>query len=104
MIYHPAMNFGLNKKVISFIGLFFLVSISLHSFAHIDESPLELNDQSECLSWHNEVSPDIDIVFNTSKKTYVPIADVGSLKPLIFNSISLLIHKRHRKLKFKSFF
>jgi len=71
------MNFGLNKKVISFIGLFFLVSISLHSFAHIDENPLELNDQSECLSCHNEVSPDIDIVFSTSKKTYVAIADVG---------------------------
>ena len=77
MIYHPAMNFGLNKRVISFIGLFFLASISLHSFAHIDESPLELNDQSECLSCHNEVSADIDIVFNTSKKTYVPIEDVG---------------------------
>ena len=71
------MNFGLNKKVISFIGLFFLASISLHSFAHIDESPLELNDQSECLSCHNEVSADIDIVFNTSKKTYVAIEDVG---------------------------
>ena len=71
------MNFGLNKKVISFIGLFFLASISLHSFAHIDESPLELNDQSECLSCHNEVSADIDIVLNTSKKTYVPIEDVG---------------------------
>ena len=71
------MNFGLNKKVISFIGLFFLASISLHSFAHIDESPLELNDQSECLSCHNEVSADIDIAFNTHKKTYVAIEDVG---------------------------
>ena len=71
------MNFGLNKKVISFIGLFFLASISLHSFAHIDESPLELNDQSECLSCHNEVSADIDIAFNTAKKTYVAIEDVG---------------------------
>ena len=71
------MNFGLNKKVISFIGLFFLASISLHSFAHIDESPLELNDQSECLSCHNEVSADIDIAFNTTKKTYVAIEGMG---------------------------
>ena len=71
------MNFGLNKKVISFIGLFFLASISLHSFAHIEESPLEHDDQSECLSCYNEVSADIDIVLNTSKKTYVPIEDVG---------------------------
>ena len=77
MIYHPAMNFGLNKKVISFIGLFFLASISLHSFAHIDESPLELNDQSECLPCHNEVSADIDIAFNTPKKTYAAIEDAG---------------------------
>ena len=77
MIYHPAMNFGLNKKVISFIGLFFLASISLHSFAHIDESPLELNDQSECLFCHNDVSADNDIALNTLKKTYVAIEDVG---------------------------
>ena len=67
------MNFGLNKKVISFIGLFFLASISLHSFAHIDESPLELNDESECLSCHNEMSADIEIALNTLKRTYVAI-------------------------------
>ena len=77
MIYHPAMNFGLNKKVISFIGLFFLASISLHSFAHIDESPLELNDESECLSCHNEMSPDIEIALNTPKRTYLAIEDLG---------------------------
>ena len=72
------MNFGLNKKVISFIGLFFLASISLHSFAHIDESPLELNDESECLSCHNEMSPDIEIALNTPKRTYVAIDGLGS--------------------------
>lgn len=71
------MNLGLNKKVISFIGLFFLFSISLHSFAHIDEGLSELDDHSECLSCHNEVSADIDVVLNTSKKTYVAIADQG---------------------------
>ena len=59
------MNLGLNSKVISFIGLFFLASISLHSFAHIDESPLLDHAQLECQSCHNESSPDIELfVFN----------------------------------------
>ena len=71
------MYFGLSKKVISFIGLFFLASISLHSFAHIDESPLEHNDESECLSCHNEMSLDIEIALNTPKKTYVAIDGPG---------------------------
>ena len=71
------MNFGLNKKVISFIGLFFLASISLHSFEHIDESPLELNHESECLSCHNEMSADIEIALNTPKRNYVEIDDLG---------------------------
>ena len=77
MIYHPAMNFGLNKKVISFIGLFFLASISLHAFAHIDESPLELNDESECLSCNYEMSADIEIALNTRERTYVAIDGLG---------------------------
>ena len=65
MIYYPAMNLGPNRKVISFIGLFFLISISLHAFAHIDESPLLDHAQSECQSCHNESSTDVELfVFN----------------------------------------
>ena len=71
------MDFGLNKKVISFIGLFFLASISLHSFAHIDESPLEFNQQSECLTCHNEISADIEITLSSTKRTYVAIEVEG---------------------------
>ena len=71
------MNLSINCKVISFIGLFFLASISLHSFAHIGESPLEFNEHSECLSCHNELSADIDISLNNSKKTYSIIDDFG---------------------------
>ena len=67
------MNFGLNKKVISFIGLFFLASISLHSFAHIDESPLAFNQQSACLTCTNEISADIAITLNSTQRTYVAL-------------------------------
>ena len=55
------MNLGLKSKTISFIGLFFLASISLHSFAHIDESPLIQKTQSECQTCHNEISSEIEV-------------------------------------------
>ena len=71
------MKFGLNTKVISFIGLFFLASISLHSFEHIDESPLDYVEESECLTCNNDISADIEIVSNTPKRTYVAIEEVG---------------------------
>ena len=54
------MNFGLKSKTISFIGLFFLASISLHSFAHIDEAQLNEGPQLECLTCHYEVSSDVE--------------------------------------------
>tara|TARA_B100000941_G_scaffold287662_1_gene263205 strand:+ start:1616 stop:1918 length:303 start_codon:yes stop_codon:yes gene_type:complete len=71
MIYYPAMNFGSNGKVISFIGLFFLASISLHSFAHIDESPIDHHAESECQSCHNEISSDEELFAFVSKKYFV---------------------------------
>ncbi|MDC0180143.1 hypothetical protein OAK21_01645 [Pseudomonadota bacterium] len=55
------MNLGLKSKTISFIGLFFLASISLHSFAHIDESPLIQETQSECQTCHNEIASNIEV-------------------------------------------
>lgn len=62
------MNLGLKRKTISFIGLFFLASISLHSFAHIDETPLTEKPQLECQTCFNEVSTDLEVfVFITSE-------------------------------------
>ena len=55
------MNLGLKRKTISFIGLFFLASISLHSFAHIDETPLTERPQLECQTCLNEVSSDLEV-------------------------------------------
>ena len=50
-----------NNKLLAFIGLFFLVSVSLHSFAHIDQNPSEDKPLIECQSCHNEISSDIEI-------------------------------------------
>jgi len=55
------MNRRLKSKTISFIGLFFIASISLHSFAHIDESLLAEETQLECLTCHNEISSDVEV-------------------------------------------
>ena len=55
------MDFGRKSKSISFIGLFFFASISLHSFAHIDESPLSQETELECLTCHNEFSSDVEV-------------------------------------------
>ena len=63
------MNLGRHSKSISFIGLFFLASISLHSFAHIDESPLEDHAEFECQSCQNEISPDIEF-FEVKSEVY----------------------------------
>ena len=73
------MNQRLTSKTISFIGLFFFASISLHSFAHIDESPLENHAEFECQSCQNEISPDIEF-FEVKSEVYFtkPIAQEGS--------------------------
>ena len=82
MIYYPAMNLGSNSKVISFIGLFFLASISLHSFAHIDESPIEHYAEFECQSCHNDTSSDIELVKFISEEYFV--------KPKVFDTSNKL--------------
>ena len=82
MIYYPAMNLGRNSKLISFIGLFFLASISLHSFAHIDESPIEHHAESECQSCHNEISSDVEFSAFVPKKYFI--------KPKSFDSSNKL--------------
>jgi hypothetical protein len=51
-----------NNKLLAYIGLFFLVSVSLHSFAHIDDNLIDGKPLIECQSCHNEVSPNIDVI------------------------------------------
>ena len=69
------MNLGLKTKTISFIGLFFLASISLHSFAHIDESPLIQETQSECQTCHNEISSEIEVFVFIPNKIFPKLVD-----------------------------
>jgi len=54
------MQFKLNNKSITFLGLFFLASISLHSFGHIEENFIEAQPQIECQSCQNDISSDIE--------------------------------------------
>ena len=72
------MNFGLNSKTISFIGLFFLASISLHSFAHIDETPLTERPQLECLACHYEASSDVEVFVFIPSEIFPQIVDQES--------------------------
>lgn len=51
-----------NNKLLAFIGLFFLASVSLHSFAHIDDNLLDDKPLIECQSCHNEVSSNIEVL------------------------------------------
>ena len=51
-----------NNKLLTLIGLFFLASISLHSFAHIDDNLLDDKPLIECQSCHNEVSSNIEVL------------------------------------------
>ena len=73
------MNLGRHSKSISFIGLLFFASISLHSFAHIDESPLENHAEFECQSCQNDISPDTEF-FEVKSEVYFakPKAQEGS--------------------------
>ena len=93
------MNFGLKSKTISFIGLFFLASISLHSFAHIDESPIELNQEEECQSCHNEIASDVAIVSYTLKKTFILIEETGIPKSPDLQSIKPFYSQAPPKIK-----
>ena len=51
-----------NNKLLTLIGLFFLASVSLHSFAHIDDNLLDDKPLIECQSCHNEVSSNIEVL------------------------------------------
>lgn len=51
-----------NNKLLTFIGLFFLASLSLHSFAHIEDNFVDDKPLAECQSCHNEVSSDIEVL------------------------------------------
>ncbi len=51
-----------NNKLLTFIGLFFLASVSLHSFAHIEDNLVDDKPLIECQSCHNEVSFNIEIL------------------------------------------
>ena len=64
------MNLSRKNKSISFIGLFFLASISLHSFAHIDESPIEHHAEAECQACHNDISPEVEFFAYIPKKYF----------------------------------
>ena len=72
------MNFGLKSKTISFIGLFFLASISLHSFAHIDEAPLTEGPQLECLTCHYEASSDVEVFVFIPNEIFPQLVDQKS--------------------------
>ena len=72
------MKFGLKSKTISFIGLFFLASISLHSFAHIDEAPLTEGPQLECLTCHYEASADVEVFIFIPNEIFPQLADQKS--------------------------
>ena len=72
------MNFGLKSKTISFIGLFFLASISLHSFAHIDDDIIEAKPQIECQSCLNEVSSDLEVFVFLPSEIFPQIVDQKS--------------------------
>ena len=69
------MNFGLKSKGISFIGLCFLASISLHSFAHIDESPLIKETELECQTCHNEISSDLEVFVFIPNENFPKLVD-----------------------------
>ena len=71
------MNYGRKSRSISFIGLFFLASIALHSFAHIDEAPLNAELEEECLTCHNEISSDIEVFVFIPREILPKLEDVN---------------------------
>ena len=51
-----------NNKLLTFIGLFFLASLTLHSFEHIEDNFVDDKPLVECQSCNNEVSSDIEVL------------------------------------------
>ena len=70
------MQFKLNNKSITFLGLFFLASISLHSFAHIDDDIIEAKPQIECQSCLNEIALDIESFSFITKVVYEKLSSI----------------------------
>ena len=56
------MQFKFHDKAITFLGLFFLVSISLHSFAHVSDTIFDTKPQIACQSCKNKNSPSIETI------------------------------------------
>jgi len=79
------MQFKLNNKSITFLGLFFLASISLHSFAHIDDDIIEAKPQIECQSCLNEIALDIESFSFITKVVYEKLSSIEISKKS-FNS------------------
>ena len=69
------MNLGPKSKTISFIGLFFFASISLHSFAHIDESPLSQETELECTTCHNEIASGVEVFVFIPNENFPELVD-----------------------------
>ena len=70
------MQFKLNNKFITFLGLFFLASISLHSYAHIDDDIIEAKPQIECQSCLNEIALDIASFSFITKVVYEKLSSI----------------------------
>ncbi|MDC0941893.1 hypothetical protein OAS63_01430 [Gammaproteobacteria bacterium] len=66
----------MNNKSITFLGLFFLASISLHSFAHIDDDIIEAKPQIECQSCLNEIALDIESFSFITKVVYEKLSSI----------------------------
>ena len=70
------MQFNLNNKSITFLGLFFFASISLHFFAHIDDDIIEAKPQIECQSCLNEIALDIESFSFITKVVYEKLSSI----------------------------
>jgi len=70
------MRFKLNDKSITFLGLFFLASISLHSFAHIDDDIIQAKPQIECQSCLNKAASDIELFSFITKVFYKNLSSI----------------------------
>ena len=92
-----------NNKLLTFIGLFFLASVSLHSFAHIDDNLVDDKPLIECQSCHNEVSPNIEILPFVTQAIQRELTSFIVLKLFTQNLKNLLIPKHLQKFKFSSF-
>jgi|MEHZ01.4.fsa_nt_MEHZ011203077.1_2 hypothetical protein len=71
---------GSNNKLITFIGLFFLASISLHSFAHVSENLIEMKPQIECESCQSKDATHTPAVILLSGAKFIDMLDSSILR------------------------